>query len=1547
MNKWSNRGNQPEIKLSKNSNKINTSNLSPKNKSTKIQNQKNSPKNKTTSHYNSKGEKIIEHSIQRNYDQEGNSIVRTKIVREVGSDNPEENLNSKSIMEIRPKKNYFPYKVYNIQENNIQQYSNMEEENPEIMYDENYEIISPRSYNTKFKNTQQFRKIEISDRNVGEMDQRISPRDRGIINLKTGKISPVMLFNTPESEYDGQRSYYLGRNNNELIGNNISNISINRRIETSQRGYNNYNLESPYNNSNHSQGNDFNSPDRYDEYNYNNFRNIPIENIREKKPFQNKKINKRNESSLEYGNNMNSTQERYYSIPDGEDELYDMVDYFATLIQSNVRGFLVRKKVLRYITLAIYYQSFCDKLQDILSSHVKSEVLEIMKNLPEKGKNNRYNNKINIKNYKITKKEIKENTIDKNTPKKYLRKEYSESYITSKINNINNYSKINNINQLRKDIPHIYSTSTDLNHSYNRTNKFNKYNNFQKSQSPSNRVFHYYIHSPCTKRSPHHRYYHEISSRTTNIKKEYGSNQLNNTRLCNKCDEVNKMKKQDKFYITTTSEINKEEEKQNEEYIMENKNEEEKINIEEIHKYDQMSYNNNFTMRKCIEKDNYLSINIIKIPGKEKMSKNLSSGNILAKASKSPNRISKGESINIKTTKRQITEKEIEEEINRRVKITILEWEKAERDKKIKEEKKTIIIKKTELDKEKERKEREELNRKERERKERERKEKLEKEKREREEFNKKEKERIEKERKEKLEKERKERERKEIERKEKLEKEKKEREELNRKERERKEIERKEKLEKEKKEKEEFNKKEKERRERERKEKLEKEKKEREAKIRREREERYIKEKEERTKREEQLIIEKEKQKKLKEEQSKKTKEKTKTDINQGFIDQTTTTTTKTINTKKVTYIKSNIDNLNNNKTNTNTNRNISTNIKTIKVNEEKKINMSDYILKKDCQKNLEEMKSRLEKEYQKKIEYEKNRSLLEQKKYEERIEIKNKKEIERIIQEQKKKEIEIQKELNKEKEINKKKEIELQKQREKEMKLSIQKELEKEKEIIRKKELEERNKRMKQIKINKVFEYSLKSDKNKNISKEKDINITTKKIELSEKEKNKNKTQAMMLLKKFILFRGNYLLKLRKYFNDWRSKIKILNLIDDANIIKSYCKNMLEKLSTKRAIKNWKKISQKIFYHSRIKILKKLPNLNIRRKKIYKLIRITRLTRVFSLRRFLHYIILIWYIYTQKIRRKRVNMKFLYENLLKTYMSLAKDIFGKDQFENPSVQDALYEAVNTNKFISMYQDDVPLARKHYEEMRNKRLLKLKKEREWSLNNIKYGTEKKEMKITFYSKEKTDKEKNNNSIDEKRNEELLNKYKQYKSMNRDLIMSKKNRYINSIEKEDNIEEISETNSGYKNKNINLNQINNKNLFKEGNSLDNKSPKENKYIYQRTEISTNIYSRPIENKDKNSNINIKTSPNYTYMKKKEEPKTSYINITKYETNQINNNNTGNKSSYSYKSKYVNSEENNKYKNNENKVENKIEIKTGSSSSGKDKNITNYSKSYKK
>ena len=1442
MKKWSNRGKRPDIQLQNQSNYKISSNVSPQRKSYQIQNQKNSPQHKSIYETNSKNEKIIHHSIHRNYDPKGNTIIRTKIVKEIDLDNNQE-------IDTRQKNEFIQYDMnMNMNNRNETDYlnytKNENDDNHQIMYDENYEIISPRSFNTKFKNTQKFIKIPISERGVGNRDGRISPRGRGggIINLKTGKISPVMLFNTPESEYDGHKSYYVGRNYQEFLNNNnnTSNISISRRMETTQRCYKNYNLESPYNLSNHSPLNDFGSPDGYNDY---YFRNIPIENIKEKKPYQNKKItirNIQNESSLEYDKNISSMQEKLISIPDGEDELYDMVDYMATLIQSHVRGFLVRKKVLRYITLAIYYQSFCDKIQDVLSSHVKNEIFEILKNIPK----NKYKN----------------NTMNKNTPKKTIRKEYSETYLTNKTNK--NYY----INKLKKDNSYQYNTSTDFNRSFN---KYNRYNNLEKSQSPSSRVFHYYIHSPCTKISPHHRYYHEINSKTINAK-NYGTetNQLNKTRICNRCNDIGKNKKQNKFYITTTREVNKEEQEEyqkkyeiNKEYIVEEKKDieiDEKKNIEQYNnKYNQLSYNNSFTMRKCIEKDNYLSINIIKLPGNEKMGKSLSSRDLFSKTTKSPNRISKVESINIKTTKRQKTEQEIEEEINRRVKITIIERERAEKERKEKEE--------------------------------------------------------------------------------------------YNRKERQRIEIERKVQQDKEKKEKEELKRKERIKLENERKAKQEKERKEREEQIKKAREERYLKDKEARQKKIEQIKIETEKQKKLIEDQSKKTKETKTTELNKDQLEQTTTT--KTVNTKKVTYIKSSIDNpntkININKrqintsinsdsnTNSNINRNINTNIKTIKKEEEKKINMSDYILKKDCQKNLEMMKEKLEKEYQKKIEYEKNRSIQEQKRYEQIIEIKNKKEIERIIQEQKKKEIEIKKLYEKEKENNKKKEIENQKEREKEMKLNIQRELEKQKELMLKKEIEEKNKKLKLIKINKVFEYNLKSQ-SQSQNKNKNDNISPSK--LINKDKTKSIEKAMKLIKKIILFRGNHLLKLRKYFNDWRLKVKLITLIESANEIKKYCRVMLEKTRIKHVKSNWRKLSNKIYNSSRLKILKMFPKINTRKKKIYELIRITKLTKIFSFRRFLHYIILVWYIYSKNIHRKRINMKFLYENLLKTYMSLAKDIFGNNQIENPSVQDALYEAVNSNKFISLFQDDVPLARQHYEEMQKKRLL-FKNRREYSYNNFnyKFETDKKEIKTKYYSKEKIKNDDNNNinfeinnSIDGKRNEEILNKYNHYKSVNRDLILNKKNRFIASIEKDSNNLDNENNNKKFENKKIEINKIN----FNNTNYENNKSPKGNTYIYQKTEIN-NTYTKPLgnkydikikDNKDitnnnkrtyiQNHNNNFTQS--YSYNKVNQESKSNSDIISSQFRNKENsggkNNINENRINIKYQSKYINSEGNNKDKN---------------------------------
>ena len=402
---------------------------------------------------------------------------------------------------------------------------------------------------------------------------------------------------------------------------------------------------------------------------------------------------------------------------------------------------------------------------------------------------------------------------------------------------------------------------------------------------------------------------------------------------------------------------------------------------------------------------------------------------------------------------------------------------------------------------------------------------------------------------------------------------------------------------------------------------------------------------------------------------------------------------------------------------------------------------------------------------------------------------------------------------------------------------------ELEKQQKIMKQKELEEKNQKLKQIKINKVFSYNLlsqdyKDKTNTNI-------ISTKKIEIDIKTIEKNRKEAIKIIKKFILSRGNHLIKLKKYFTDWRAKVKNIELLENAKILQRYCREILEESKIKRVKNNWNKLSMKIFYTKRIKILRMLPNLNKKKRKIYELIRITKLNRIFSRRRFIHYIILIWYIYSKKLHKKRTNMKFLYENLLKTYMSLANDIFGNNQIENPSVQDAMYEVLTSNKFVSMHQDDVPLAKKHYEEMRRKKIL----ERQNKINNIRIEFEQKRMKNYYYSQEKVKSEENENTFDDKRNEELLNKYKQYKSMNRDLTLQKKNRYINSVEKynnsnekENNMEEIIEI-TNYDNKGkYGLNKINNR-----INSEDNKRIPESKYKYQKIETNK-IYTIPGENK---------------------------------------------------------------------------------------------------
>ena len=353
---------------------------------------------------------------------------------------------------------------------------------------------------------------------------------------------------------------------------------------------------------------------------------------------------------------------------------------------------------------------------------------------------------------------------------------------------------------------------------------------------------------------------------------------------------------------------------------------------------------------------------------------------------------------------------------------------------------------------------------------------------------------------------------------------------------------------------------------------------------------------------------------------------------------------------------------------------------------------NINFYGVKKDCQKRLNELKMQMEEEFAKRMQMEKKRELEEQKKSQEKMELKNKKEIEKLIEMQKQKEIERQKEFEREKELQKKRDMEREKEKEKEIKMGIQIEVEKQKKILEERDLEEKNRKRKAMKVNKEIEFNI----------EKDLESKGK-IVLRKKEEDIERAKEIIRI--FILSRGDPFLKMRKYFNIWRRKVKYLKLLEYSKIIQDYCRGNIEFSKLKKAIKIWKYLAKKIFYKTRIKILRMKKKVDMRKKKLYQLIRITRLNVLFSKRRFIHYIILIWFIYARNVHKKRINMKLLYENLLKTYMNVADDIFGNNQTSNPSVQDALYEAVNTEKFITLIPSDVPLAKIHYQEMKNIKL--------------------------------------------------------------------------------------------------------------------------------------------------------------------------------------------------------------------------------------------------
>ena len=157
MNNRQNKSQKQEKKIQYSSTNKYSAISSPKYGTSKMIEQKISPNNKRKNNNMEKEQNIIHRSVRRNVDQDGNAIITTKIVREVGTEKGGKISKTRSMIDTRQNARNIPYGINNEQDDKYLYYSNNgDEENQEYIYDENYEMFSPCSYNSQFKKNQKF-----------------------------------------------------------------------------------------------------------------------------------------------------------------------------------------------------------------------------------------------------------------------------------------------------------------------------------------------------------------------------------------------------------------------------------------------------------------------------------------------------------------------------------------------------------------------------------------------------------------------------------------------------------------------------------------------------------------------------------------------------------------------------------------------------------------------------------------------------------------------------------------------------------------------------------------------------------------------------------------------------------------------------------------------------------------------------------------------------------------------------------------------------------------------------------------------------------------------------------------------------------------------------------------------------------------------------------------------------------------------------------------------------------------------------------------------
>ena len=436
--------------------------------------------------------------------------------------------------------------------------------------------------------------------------------------------------------------------------------------------------------------------------------------------------------------------------------------------------------------------------------------------------------------------------------------------------------------------------------------------------------------------------------------------------------------------------------------------------------------------------------------------------------------------------------------------------------------------------------------------------------------------------------------------------------------------------------------------------------------------------------------------------------------------------------------------------------------------------------------------------------------------------------------------------------------------------------------------------------LKTSKINNDIYKSNKNPIILRKTQSESTTilasnKKIITKEQlmEKTQKRTQILF---KLITTRKTPESFLRKYFNIWRRKAQYLTLMTNAEIIADFCKAKLNEI---KAHRRWLKLYKKCDFHQKqnniMNIIKKLKN---RKDKILQLIRVSTLIKFYNQRAFLHKIIMYWFLYSINASKKRNQMKILYKNMLTTYMSMADDIFGKNQKNNPSIQDCMFEIVDSDKYQVNELEDVPMAKTYYSK---------KKEEKKVITNIKYITKNleegkettiyKETSKLFYPRKYREniilRKKLNNTEDKRDN--LSSKINLSFNYNENSI------FDNNKNMAKNTNDYTPNSKRYKykdySKNDNITGNNNNSLNNSSFSNNNFNTNDYSYKYRKDNSAYKIYNNNDSTISYNK-ININNNY-YSNIKKDDKDNVLYKGIYNQKQNYTNNNNYSDNKKFNY------------------------------------------------